>query len=98
VRQINQKFKDYLDSQDSDKAKQLFIADALLDEMKKKMLLGIIDGMPPSGGATLELSEDDVGRLWVYFNTYHPQPISGKMIGFHPSDIKYPMGSHHKNS
>ena len=97
VRQINERFKGYLDSQDSQKAKQLFIADALLDELKKKMLLDIIDGMPPIGGCTLELTEQEVGMLWSYYDTYHPQPIQGEMVGYTLADVRLPMGTHHKN-
>lgn len=98
VRQINERFKGYLDSQDSQKAKQLYIADALLSEIKGKMLLGIIDGMPPIGGYTLELTEQEVGMLWSYFDTYHPQPINGEMMSWRPASIKFPMGVHHQNS
>jgi len=97
-KRIDEKFDRHVSPQNSEERRQLFIADSLLGEIKKKLLLRIIDGMPPIGGATLELSEEDVGRLWVYFDTYHPEPVCGDMIGFHPSDIKFRMGTHHKNS
>jgi hypothetical protein len=94
VRQINQKFKNYLDSQDSKKAKQLFIADALLSEIKGKMILDMVDGMPPAGGYTLELTEQEVGMLWSYFDKYHEQPLSGDGLDWTPASIRFRTGIH----
>jgi len=97
VRQINQRFKDYLDSQDSKKAKQLFTADALLSEIKGKMILDITDGMPPAGGYALELTEQEVGMLWSYFDKYHEQPTSGDGLDRTPASIRFRTGVHPTN-